>query len=77
MSHGSAKPVSERSDGWAMARGTRGDEAGKKVNGRKRHIRVDPLGLLLAVLVHAADIPDREGAKVLRGACGAAWGGCA
>ncbi len=35
------------------------------MNGRKRHILVDTLGLLLAVLVHAADIQDRDGAKVL------------
>jgi putative transposase len=35
------------------------------VNGRKRHILVDTMGLLLAVIVHAADIQDRDGAKVL------------
>jgi putative transposase len=35
------------------------------VNGRKRHIVVDTLGLLLAVVVHAADIQDREGAKLV------------
>jgi putative transposase len=35
------------------------------VNGRKRHILVDTLGLLLAVLVHAANIQDRDGAKTL------------
>jgi putative transposase len=43
--------------------GTRGYDAGKKVNGRKRHIIVDTLGLLLAVVVHAAHIQDRDGAK--------------
>jgi len=32
----------------------RGFDAGKKINGRKRHILVDTLGLLLAVKVHAA-----------------------
>jgi len=36
-------------------------DAGKKVTGRKRHIAVDTLGLLLVVVVHAADIQDYEG----------------
>jgi putative transposase len=35
------------------------------VNGRKRHILVDTMGLLLRVVVHAADIQDRDGAKRL------------
>jgi putative transposase len=43
--------------------GERGYDAGKKVNGRKRHIIVDCLGLILAVHVHPANIQDREGAK--------------
>jgi len=48
-------------------RGRRGYDAGKKINGRKRHIVVDTLGLILAVVVHAADVQDRDGAKfVLR-----------
>lgn len=44
-------------------KGVRGYDAGKKVNGRKRHILVDTMGLLLLVVVHAADIQDRDGAK--------------
>jgi len=37
------------------------------VSGRKRHVVVDTLGLLLAVMVHAANVQDRDGAKdVLR-----------
>jgi putative transposase len=45
----------------------RGYDAGKKVAGRKRHVLVDVLGLLLVVVVHAASIQDRDGAKsVLR-----------
>lgn len=40
----------------------RGYDAGKKVGGRKRHIVVDTLGNLLEVVVHAADIQDRDGA---------------
>lgn len=45
--------------------GTRGFDAGKKVNGRKRHIIVDTLGLLLAVVVTGAGVQDRDGAKPL------------
>jgi len=45
--------------------GIRGYDAGKKVNGRKRHILVDTLGLLLMVVVHAAHIQDRDGAKLV------------
>ena len=40
----------------------RGYDAGKKVSGRKRHIIVDTLGLLLAVVVHGADQQDNSGA---------------
>ena len=43
--------------------GERGYDAGKKVKGRKRHIIVDTLGLLLSVSVHSASIQDRDGAK--------------
>ena len=43
----------------------RGYDAGKKVNGRKRHILVDTIGLLLMVMVLPADIQDRDGAKQL------------
>ena len=37
-----------------------GHDGGKKVSGRKRHILMDTLGLLLKVKVHAADIPVRD-----------------
>lgn len=43
----------------------RGYDAGKKINGRKRHIVVDTMGLLLAVVVHAASVQDQEGAKTV------------
>lgn len=43
--------------------GVRGLDAGKKVKGRKRHIVVDTLGLIWAVVVHAADIQDANGAR--------------
>ena len=40
----------------------RGYDGGKKVTGRRRHIVVDTLGLLLVVIVHAASLSDTEGA---------------
>ena len=44
------------------AGGECGFDGAKQISGRKRHIMVDILGLLLIVFVHAADIPDYEGA---------------
>ena len=44
-----------------------GYDGGKKVNGRKRHLLVDTLGLILGVWVTAADIGDRDGLMALRG----------
>lgn len=41
----------------------KGFDAGKKVNGIKRHIIVDTLGLILAVVIHKASIQDRDGAQ--------------
>lgn len=43
-----------------VAKTNRGFDAAKKVNGRKRHVAVDSLGLLLVVLVTAANIQDRD-----------------
>jgi IS5 family transposase len=37
----------------------------KKVNGRKRHIAVDAAGLLLAVVITAASVQDRDAARPL------------
>ena len=42
---------------------TRGYDAGKKINGRKRHIVVDTIGLLLVVMVTAASVQDRDGGR--------------
>ncbi len=44
---------------------SRGYDAGKKINGRKRHIAVDTVGLLLCVIVTAASVQDRDGARPL------------
>ncbi len=46
----------------------RGYDGGKRVNGRKRHILVDVMGLLIAACTHAADVQDRGGARLLVGA---------
>jgi putative transposase len=43
--------------------GIKGFDAGKKVKGRKRHIVVDTLGLLIAVVVTPANVQDYHGAK--------------
>ena len=43
----------------------RGYDAGKKINGVKRHVAVDTLGLLLVVMVTAARVQDRDGAHRL------------
>jgi putative transposase len=45
--------------------GPHGKDAHKKVNGRKRHIVVDTLGLVMAAAVHPADVQDRDGAKLV------------
>ena len=45
--------------------GPRGYDAGKKINGRKRHILTDTAGHLVAAQVHAADTQDRDGAPHL------------
>ena len=45
--------------------GVRGDDAGKKIVGRKRHLLVDTDGLILKVRVHAANVQDRDGATLV------------
>lgn len=47
--------------------GTRGWDNGKKVTGRKRHIAVDTLGLLICVFATPANVQDRDAARVLLG----------
>lgn len=42
-----------------------GYDAGKKIKGRKRHILVDTMGLILAIVVHSAAIQDRNGANLV------------
>ena len=54
--------------------GVRGYDAGKKVAGRKRHLLVDTLGLILLAKVHAADVQDRDGARLLLAALATRFG---
>jgi putative transposase len=53
---------SVKSDGHG---GPVGYDAAKKIKGRKRHLLVDTLGLVLGVLVTAANVPERAGAQGL------------
>ena len=43
----------------------RGFDVGKKTKGRKRHIVTDALGLLIGLVVHGADVQDRDGAPAV------------
>jgi putative transposase len=45
--------------------GIRGYDGGKKTKGRKRHVLVDTMGMILEAFVHRANMGDREGLKVL------------
>ncbi len=59
-----SQSVAESAEGVVPA-ATSGYDGQKKVNGRKRHILTDTLGLLIAVVVTAAGVQDRDAAAVL------------
>jgi transposase len=61
----SAGIIDSQSVKTTEAAGPRGYDAGKKINGRKRHLLVDTIGLMIAAIVHRADIQDRDGAPLL------------
>ena len=42
-----------------------GYDGGKKTKGRKRHLLVNTLGLMMVVVVSAASLPERKGAKLV------------
>ena len=63
--HASAAIIDSQSVKSTECSDERGYDAGKKINGRKRHLLVDTLGLLLMVVVLPANIQDRAGAKPL------------
>jgi putative transposase len=60
-----ASIIDSQSVKTAASGGICGYDAGKKIKGRKRHIPVDTLGLLLSLHVSAGNVQDRDGAKVL------------
>jgi transposase len=47
--------------------GPRGYDGGKKISGRKRHLLVDTMGLVLKAFVHEADLRDPDAAPALVG----------
>jgi putative transposase len=61
----SAAIVDAQSVKTTLVKGKRGYDAGKRVNGRKRHIVVDTMGLLLSVLVTTGNVQDRPGGQQL------------
>ena len=63
--HPTAGALDSQSVKTTQTPGVRGYDAGKNVKGRKRHILVDTLGLLLAVVVTSAAVSDPAGARLL------------
>ena len=61
----SAGVIDSQSVKTTEAGGPRGYDAGKKINGRKRHLLTDTIGLPVAAAVHPADIQDRDGAPLV------------
>jgi putative transposase len=61
----SAAIIDSQSVKTSSVAGERGFDKAKLVTGRKRHILVDVMGLILVVLVHKASIQERDGAKSL------------
>lgn len=63
--HPTAGSLDSQSVKTAHVTGVRGFDAGKQVKGRKRHLLVDTMGLVLAVMVTSAALSDGAGARLL------------
>jgi putative transposase len=63
------EPSAGCADSQSVKTATQGEtvdyDGGKKVKGRKRHLLVDTLGLILGIIVTAADTGDRQGSRTL------------
>jgi putative transposase len=68
--HPTAGAVDSQSVKTTQVPGERGDDSGKQVKGRKRHLLVDTLGLLLVVVVTAASVSEHAGARRVRARLG-------
>jgi hypothetical protein len=60
-----AKPKREERGKGGPSINPHGYDGGKKIKGKKRHILVDTLGLMLHAVVHSAGLQDRDGGMLV------------